>query len=261
VKRPSTDSARRDYHAALPDQRWAYDLLVAPNLLGSSRLQDYGCYGVPVLAPTGGLVTLAHDGEPDEVPGTESNNSTAPFGNHVAIQLGGTGTYLVIAHLKPGSVAVEEGQTVEEGQLIGECGSSGRTSEPHIHIHHQRQDPTVFPINFAEGLPLAARSYLSSESAVLDDGATVRVARLLLWYLGDFGGKAGILRLLRRFEVIEPLAAPRVAFGAYDWTLAVGPSSSGLTLSMRPRGVNGLQSLDGPGHESRTVADEPLARA
>jgi hypothetical protein len=110
-------------------------------------------------------------------------------------------------------------------------------------------------------LDAATRSYLSSETAVLDDGATVRVPRLLLWYVGDFGGKGGILRLLRRFEVIEPLAAPRVAFGAYDWTLAVGPSSSGVTLSTSPRGVDGRQSVDGPGHESWNVADEPLAGA
>ena len=49
--------------------------------------------------------------------------------------------------------------TVEEGEVIGECGNSGNTSEPHIHIHHQRQDPTVFPVNFAEGLPLYFRDH------------------------------------------------------------------------------------------------------
>lgn len=70
-----------------------------------------------------------------------------------------TGTYLVIAHLKNGSVAVETGDIVEEGQVIGECGNSGNSSEPHIHIHHQRQDPTVFPLNFAEGLPLYFRDH------------------------------------------------------------------------------------------------------
>jgi hypothetical protein len=39
------------------------------------------------------------------------------------------------------------------------CGNSGNTSEPHIHIHHQRQDPNDFPINFAEGLPLYFRDH------------------------------------------------------------------------------------------------------
>jgi hypothetical protein len=68
-----------------------------------------------------------------------------------------TGTYLLIAHLKPGSVSVEPDQWVEEGQPIGQCGNSGNTSEPHIHIHHQRQDPAVYPLNYAEGLPLYFR--------------------------------------------------------------------------------------------------------
>lgn len=54
---------------------------------------------------------------------------------------------------------VKTGDTVTEGQLIGQCGNSGNTSEPHIHIHHQRQDPTVYPFNFAEGLPLYFRNH------------------------------------------------------------------------------------------------------
>jgi hypothetical protein len=152
------DGIETNYHAAVPDQRWAYDLLVEPYLVGSAKLEDYGCYGVPVVAPASGRVVNAHDGEPDEVPGISSNNVTAPTGNHVAIQLD-TGTYLVIAHLRQGSVRVKTGDSVEEGQTIGQCGNSGNTSEPHIHIHHQRQDPAVFPTNFAEGLPLYFRDH------------------------------------------------------------------------------------------------------
>ena len=70
-----------------------------------------------------------------------------------------TGTYLVIAHLKSGSVRVATGDDVAEGDPLGACGNSGNTSEPHIHIHHQRQDPRIFPLNFAEGLPLYFRDH------------------------------------------------------------------------------------------------------
>ncbi len=38
------DSIETNYHAAAPDQRWAYDLFVEPYLTGSSNLEDYGCY-------------------------------------------------------------------------------------------------------------------------------------------------------------------------------------------------------------------------
>lgn len=153
------DSIKTNYHAAVPDQRWAYDLVMEPYFSGSENVEDYGCYGKPVVAPIRGTVISAHNGEPDAVPGKVSNNLTAPTGNHVMIQIEETGTYLVIAHLKPGSVAVETGSVVEEGQVIGQCGNSGNTSEPHIHIHHQRQNPTEFPINFAEGLPLYFRDH------------------------------------------------------------------------------------------------------
>jgi hypothetical protein len=153
------DKIETNYHVVVPDQRWAYDLVVAPAAHGSAKLEDYGCYGVPVVAPASGRIVKAHDGEPDAVPGVVSNNFTAPTGNHVVIQLDETGTYLIIAHLKPGSVTVKTGDTVSEGQVIGACGNSGNTSEPHIHIHHQRQDPNLFPLNFAEGLPLYFRDH------------------------------------------------------------------------------------------------------
>ncbi|HRK91153.1 MAG TPA: peptidoglycan DD-metalloendopeptidase family protein [Anaerolineales bacterium] len=153
------DSIETNYHVVTPDQRWAYDLLMEPAFSGSPNLEDYGCFGVPVLAPIDGTVVSAHDGEPDETPGVVSNNIVAPAGNHVMIRIEETGTYLVIAHLKNGSVIVETGDVVKEGQQIGECGNSGNTSEPHIHIHHQRQDPTVYPLNFAEGLPLYFRDH------------------------------------------------------------------------------------------------------
>lgn len=100
------DNVRVNYHAAAPDQRWAYDLLVEPYLTGSSELTDYGCYGVPLLAPTDGRIANAHDGEPDQVPGELSNNFVAPLGNHVVIELP-SGTFLLLAHLRAGSVDFE----------------------------------------------------------------------------------------------------------------------------------------------------------
>jgi hypothetical protein len=181
------DKIETNYHAAVPDQRWAYDLLVEPYLVSSSNVEDYGCYGVDVVAPASGLVAGVHDGEPDETPGVVSNNITAPTGNYVAIQLE-TGTYLVIAHLKPGSVAVKAGETVEEGQVIGQCGNSGNTSEPHIHIHHQRQDPTVFPVNFAEGLPLYFRDHDGSPmpaGGVEIDGETITAVGDVVQHIGE----------------------------------------------------------------------------
>lgn len=145
-----------NYHVVAPEQRWAYDLAVEPNFTQSDRLEDYGCWGVPVLAPAAGEIVVAEDGHPDEVPGRISNNFIAPAGNHIAIKLP-TDTYLLIAHLQNGSVEVKVGDQVKEGQQIGLCGNSGNTSEPHIHIHHQRQSPAI--PGPAEGLPLFFRDH------------------------------------------------------------------------------------------------------
>jgi len=76
-------------------------------------------------------------------------------GNHVYIKIDEMGTFLLLNHLKKGSVLVKVGDHVNEGDIIGKVGNSGSTSEPHLHIQHQRQNPTktIYPI-FAEGLPL-----------------------------------------------------------------------------------------------------------
>jgi Peptidase family M23 len=156
------DDVAHNRHAALPDQRWAYDLTVEPALGGSSRLEDYGCWGVPVVAPLAGKIHVAHDGEVDRVPGKRSKEYRAPLGNHVVIGLSETSqdaAYLIVAHLKKDSIVVHEGDVVAEGAPIGACGNSGNTSEPHVHIHVQRQDPRGRPVNFSEGLPLFFRDH------------------------------------------------------------------------------------------------------
>ncbi len=184
------DTRAVNQHVVVPDQRWAYDFVVEPYFNGSSALTDYGCYGIPVVAPISGLVWAAHDGEPDMAPGSSSNNYKTPRGNYVVIKLDDTGTYLEIAHLKPGSVTVISGQRVEEGQVIGQCGNSGNTSEPHIHIHHQRQDPEKYPVNFAEGLPLYFKDLYGSPmpegGITVIDGAAVATGDTVL----NLGNKA-----------------------------------------------------------------------
>jgi murein DD-endopeptidase MepM/ murein hydrolase activator NlpD len=46
----------------------------------------------------------------------------------------GNGEYSVYAHLKPGSVTVRVGQTVKSGETIGLLGSSGNSTEAHLHF-------------------------------------------------------------------------------------------------------------------------------
>ncbi len=80
------DAAAGNQHAIQSDQRWAYDLMIEPYLTGSATLADYGCYGVPVVAPIGGKVVQTVSNEPDAKAGSISGKVTAPSGNHVVIE-------------------------------------------------------------------------------------------------------------------------------------------------------------------------------
>lgn len=72
--------------------------------------------GTPVVAPASGLVTLA---EPDMY-----YEGGLIFIDH--------GQGLVSAFLHLSDVVVEEGQIVEQGQLIGAIGATGRSTGPHL---------------------------------------------------------------------------------------------------------------------------------
>lgn len=140
-------------HVVWSSERWAYDLVMEPYNIGSTNLADYGVWNQEVLSPVAGTVIAAYDDESDITPGTDEFLSME--GNHVYLRMDTTGTYLLLNHLKKNSVTVSVGDHVNTGDVLGNVGNSGSTSEPHLHIHHQRQNPTttLHPI-LAEGLPL-----------------------------------------------------------------------------------------------------------
>jgi len=58
----------------------------------------------------------------------------AAMGNHVIVAHA-NGEFSSYLHLKNGSVAVKVGDTVKRGRTIGAVGSSGNSTEPHLHFH------------------------------------------------------------------------------------------------------------------------------
>ncbi len=140
-------------HAVWASERWAYDIVMKPYNTGSKDPDSYGIWDKEVYSPVSGVVVEAYDEEEDILANTEEFISSE--GNHVYIRINTTGTYLLLNHLKKDSLVVKTGDEVKTGDYIGRVGNSGSTSEPHLHIHHQRQNPTkiLLPV-FAEGLPL-----------------------------------------------------------------------------------------------------------
>jgi hypothetical protein len=80
-------------------------------------------------------------------------------------------TFVVLAHLRRGSIAVAPGQWVAAGQPLAACGSSGRSPRPHLHLQVQRTAELGAPaipftlVHYVEELPAtsttaAARRYV-----------------------------------------------------------------------------------------------------
>ncbi|WP_369900073.1 M23 family metallopeptidase [Bacillus manliponensis] len=149
------DDIKTNYHAIAPNQRWGYDFVLPSNGAKSGELEDYDIYGMEIVAPASGKIIAVHNSEKDVAPGKGNNDSM--FGNYVYLQLEETGTYIVMSHLKKGSVKVKKGRYVTEGEVLAEVGNSGNSSEPHLHIHHQRQNPEETNMFLTEGLPLYFR--------------------------------------------------------------------------------------------------------
>jgi hypothetical protein len=95
---------------------------------------SYGCWAQPIYSPIDGIVEVSVDGVPDNIPG-ELNRPSA-LGNYVMVR-SASGFVVVLAHFKQGSVAKPAGAAVKAGELLGQCGNSGNSTEPHLHLHVQ----------------------------------------------------------------------------------------------------------------------------
>lgn len=141
-----------NYHAASKSQRFAYDLLIHKD--GSShkddgkKLSDYYAYGEEIVAPAAGQVVWSCDSLPDQEPG--QMDPARPIGNGVIIDHGNQ-EFSLLAHMQPKSLRFKTGDRVKAGDVLGKCGNSGNTSEPHLHYHLQ-DGPDMMT---AEGLPAA----------------------------------------------------------------------------------------------------------
>lgn len=96
--------------------------------------EHYLCYGKPVLACGNGVVEEVVDNIHDNAIGDV--NLQHNWGNCIVIKHT-NGLYSKVSHLQPGSAKVQAGDYVEQGDIIGLCGNSGRSPEPHLHFQVQ----------------------------------------------------------------------------------------------------------------------------
>ena len=154
-------------------------------LLATEPPERFFAFGQPVLAPGAGTVVTVHDGEPDHA-GRRSQLALVPYalgqaarlrqgvaalaGNHVVIALAGSGAFVALAHLQRGSTRVVVGEEVAEGQQVASCGSSGNSTQPHVHLQvMDAADPSV-----ARGVPVVFRDYRERPRGSGDSAARQR---------------------------------------------------------------------------------------
>lgn len=143
------DTKVLNYHVEVPVQKGAFDFIVTDSTGKAFKTdgninEDYYAFGKDLFASCDGEVVLAVDGVKDNTPGKV--NPMFVTGNTVMIKTG-KDEYILYAHFKQNSIAVKQGQTVKRGQLLGQCGNSGNSTQPHLHFHIQN----VEDMNIATG--------------------------------------------------------------------------------------------------------------
>ncbi len=140
------------------------------SLLSTEPVERFFAFGQPILAPAPGRVVSVHDGEADHA-ARRSQLALVPYaltqstrvrggagaiaGNHIILELEGRGGYVVLAHLRAGSIRVGEGESVTTGRELAACGNSGNSTQPHLHVQiMDSADPFT-----ARGLPMSFREH------------------------------------------------------------------------------------------------------
>jgi len=119
--------------------RYAYDFVIADDqgrthIETGDQLEDYYCYRKPILSPSRGRVSLVVNDLPDNpIGGIDRDHN---WGNQVVIQ-DERGFYVQLSHFATGSIRVHEGEWVVPGTVLGQCGNSGYSPQPHLHIQAQ----------------------------------------------------------------------------------------------------------------------------
>lgn len=135
------------------------------SVLTTEPPERFVAHGRPVLAPIGGVVMAAHDGEEDHeayrsvlarVPyawnwsAREAQGLLAVAGNYVVVAYPDMTAHVLLAQLRQGSLLVEVGDQVDAGQQIAQCGNSGNAPQPHVHLQAMDGPDPVH----AQGLPV-----------------------------------------------------------------------------------------------------------
>ena len=150
-------SPLQNHHLSAYNQHFALDLV---------RLEDGRIFGdgdgnasvhswqAPLASPADGTVVVARDGMEDSEGANFVTELEDATGNVIVIELD-SGHFVLLAHLRQGTLRVREGDRVRTGDPLAQVGNSGNTTMPHLHLqvqtHRNLWDPENRSVPFGFG--------------------------------------------------------------------------------------------------------------
>ena len=159
-------SPLQNHHLAAYNQRFALDLA----RLDEGRMFGGGAgnaavhsWEQPLRSPADGTVVFTR-GDMEDAGGPNVVSEAADAaGNAIVIELD-SGRFVLLAHLRRGTLRVRAGDRVRQGDLLARVGNSGNTTMPHLHLQVQTHrdlwhaDNRSLPFAFAPGRRALARN-------------------------------------------------------------------------------------------------------
>lgn len=130
---PETNNHIRPAEQGPQNQLYAYDFRME-NSGKETKLEEFKVFGEEVLAPGDGIVVQIIDGSIDVLPG--ERDRSVGVGNAIIIDHE-NGEYSLLCHFKHKSITVKADNKVKQGDIIGLCGNTGNSTQPHIHFNLQ----------------------------------------------------------------------------------------------------------------------------
>lgn len=126
-------------HTHKEDWQYAWDFVVTDETRKTFRppgenVSDFYCYNLPVLSPGAGyVINIIDEVDDNPIGGVDIAHN---WGNTIVIKHSEY-LYSKISHIKKNSFRVKAGDYVKKGEVLANCGNSGRSPEPHIHFQLQ----------------------------------------------------------------------------------------------------------------------------
>jgi hypothetical protein len=137
---------------------------------GGTRNEDYVGFGAEIHAVADGTVAFVRDGIPEDTPNEPPTTLHQPLdygGNQVVVEIA-PDVFAFYAHLQPGSIQVQVGETVSTGQVLGRLGNTGNSTAPHLHFALMDRPDALT----ANSLPFVIDSWTLAGSVAPDSTAT-----------------------------------------------------------------------------------------